>query len=71
MRKEPRLIVGMDKAKPGADKTVRQTALLIWGVPTPLRERFKAACAMRGKTMRDVVMDLLQEYCDKKTRTEQ
>jgi hypothetical protein len=37
-------------------------ALLVWNVPKELREQFKQACRDKGRTMQDVVIELLHEY---------
>ena len=42
--------------------------MIIKGIPDELRNQFKAACAVRGKTMREVLMRLMQEEVDKRER---
>jgi porphobilinogen deaminase len=34
-------------------------------IPDELRNQFKAACALRGQTIRDVLMELMQKEVEK------
>ena len=42
--------------------------MVIKGIPNELRNRFKGACAVRGKTMREVLMRLMQEEVDRREK---
>ena len=42
--------------------------MIIKGIPDELRNHFKAACAVRGETMREVLMRLMQEEVDKREK---
>ena len=42
--------------------------MIIKGIPDELRNHFKAACAMKGETMREVLMRLMQEEVDKREK---
>lgn len=37
-------------------------AILIWNVPNLLRHRFKAACGRRGKSMRSILISLMDGF---------
>lgn len=38
--------------------------VLTWEIPAQLRRTFKAACALQGKRMKDVLTDMMQRYVD-------
>lgn len=46
-----------DKTKPRHEKTI-----IIQGIPSDTKEAFKSACALNGKTMRDVFIELMRNY---------
>lgn len=37
-------------------------SLMVWGFPKDLRRQFKVACAQKGSTMRQAVIDLVKGY---------
>ena len=41
-------------------------ALLIWDVPPKLRQDFKAACAKRGISMKEAVLNFLKGFAEEK-----
>jgi hypothetical protein len=43
-------------------------AILVKDVPDELRNLFKAICAERGKTMREVVIELMRETVENRSR---
>ncbi len=67
MAKHPSLIspVPADKTKPH-----HQVVLLIEGVPESTKCAFKAACAQRGKCMRDVVLEFMRDFVAKTSGVE-
>jgi hypothetical protein len=48
--------MGQRKRKPGVDDW------LIHGIPTPLKNRFKAACNIAGVPMKHVVIGFMKQY---------
>lgn len=50
-----------------ADPTLpRHTGVLfVQGLPEDTKAAFKAACARRGTTMRDVIIELMRHYAEK------
>jgi hypothetical protein len=42
--------------------------ILVKDVPDELRNLFKAICAERGKTMREVVIELMRETVENRSR---
>jgi hypothetical protein len=49
-------------------KAHHSKAMLIQGLPQSTREYFKAACAMRGRSMRDVIIELMRRYVEEVRR---
>lgn len=47
------------------DAPRHEAAILIQAVPLTTRAAFKAACAKRGETMRDVLIKLMRSYAAK------
>lgn len=43
-------------------KKKKKTSLLIWDVPENLKTTFKATCAKRGVSMRDVILGFLKDF---------
>ena len=41
---------------------MKDETLLIQGVPKKVKVSFKAACAKQGKTMKQIVIQLMQEF---------
>jgi hypothetical protein len=37
--------------------------ILIKGIPVELYRRFKAVCAARGRTMKEVFIELMERFC--------
>ena len=61
MRKKTR--ENQSKVGKTAKERVQENALLIWNLPNGLRNRFKSVCAARGETMKNTIINLLQEFC--------
>ena len=41
----------------------REVPLLTWGIPRKLKLRFKDACIRRGMTMRQALIQLMEDFC--------
>jgi hypothetical protein len=48
------------KEKKEHAKTV---ALLIWSIPSNLRDAFKSKCAERKTTMKKAIIDFMRSFC--------
>lgn len=48
----------------------RETAILIKEVPIQIKNNFKAQCAKRGITLRQALIDLMQEALRKEAQNE-
>ena len=49
-------------------KRERHGQLMIWGVTPRVRNRFKAACASKGITMRDAIIRMITRFADEALR---
>lgn len=38
------------------------TNMQVWRIPIRVKKRFKAACAAKNETIKDVVIELMKEY---------
>lgn len=41
----------------------KRGALLIWSVPSKLKAKFKAACAAKKTTMKEVIIKAMRDFC--------
>lgn len=45
-------------------KILEMTNLMVWDVPVPSKSRFKQACARNNRTMKDVLLRLMNGYAN-------
>ena len=45
------------------EKEERRGELLIWDFPPELKAKFKAKCALKKLTMKEVVVNLIKKFC--------
>lgn len=56
-------VVKTNPKKPTRKK--REPGFIVWGIPRPLRRRFKSRCAANGKSMREVIEHFMESYAGK------
>lgn len=42
------------------------TTLYIWDIPEDLKKDFKAKCAQKGQTMKNVIIEMMDDYVNDK-----
>jgi len=53
--------------KPDNNKT-QKSSLLIWGLDTEVKRQFKSACAKKGRTMQDVITELIKSFAEEASK---
>ena len=46
--------------------TIELTAMNMRNIPLPVLKRFKAVCALEGRTMQEVVIEIMEKYIREK-----
>ena len=46
----------------GTRRIEGHSEMLVWNVPIELKNKFKAECIMKGTTMREELITLMEEY---------
>lgn len=49
-------------------KNALQTTILLKDIPVALRDHFKSWCALRGLTMKEVLIDLMREKINERMK---
>jgi len=49
----------------GQPKHKNKGWMILEKIPSEVKERFKAACALRNRTMRDTIIDFMEAHADK------